>query len=109
MVRQKVEIQPRRSIGVLTALSLLMVVVSYAVMLGIPAFCIYGPYLLVANDSSRHFQLIILLIGGIGMAASLLWSITPRPEATEATASLRTPEERPRGIPVLEQICSSLS
>ncbi|HJZ63800.1 MAG TPA: M48 family metallopeptidase [Candidatus Acidoferrum sp.] len=108
MVRQKVEIQPRRSIGVLTALSLLMVVVSYAVMLGIAAFCIYGPYLLVANDSSPHFQLIILLIGGIGMAGVLLWSIAPRPEKNEAPGMLLTKEMQPRVFAELEEISSAL-
>src|SRR5215813_12336749 len=108
MVRQKVEIQPRRSIGVLTALSLLMVVVSYAVMLGIAAFCIYGPYLLVANDSSPHFQLIILLIGGIGMAGVLLWSIAPRPEKNEASGILLSKEMKPRLFAYLTQIPSLL-
>ena len=108
MVRQKVEIQPRRSIGVLTALSLLMVVVSYAVMLGIAALCVYGPYLLIANDSGLHFQVVILLLGGVGMAGVLLWSIAPRPEKSEAPGMLLTKEAQPQIFAELEEISSAL-
>lgn len=108
MARQKVEIQPRRLIGVLTALSLLMVVVSYAVMLGIAALCVYGPYLLVANDTGLHIQLVILLLGGIGMAGVLLWSVAPRPEKSEAPGMLLTKVAQPKIFAELEEISSTL-
>jgi Zn-dependent protease with chaperone function len=108
MIRQKAEIQPRRSIAVFTVLSLLMVVVSYAVMLGIAALCVYGPYLLVANDSGSHVQLVILLLGGIGIAGVLLWSVAPRPEKSEAPGMLLTKEAQPRIFAELEEISSAL-
>ncbi|HWZ96629.1 MAG TPA: M48 family metallopeptidase [Candidatus Dormibacteraeota bacterium] len=108
MGRPKVAIQPRKSIAILAVLSLLMVVLSYAVMLGIAALCVYGPYLLVANDSGLHIQLVILLLGGMGIAGVLLWSVAPRPEKKEAPGMLLTKETQPRIFAELEEISSAL-
>jgi heat shock protein HtpX len=58
------------------ALAMLLVAASYVVILLLAVACVYLPWLLFTNSSG--FQSLAVLVAGVIMAASMLWSVLPR-------------------------------
>src|SRR5215468_10383902 len=69
-------IPPRRSLAIFAALAMLLVAASYLVILLLAVFCVYLPWLLFTHTSSS--QSLAVLVGGVIIAASMVWSVLPR-------------------------------
>ena len=69
-------IPPRRSLAIFAALAMLLVVASYVVILLLAVACVYLPWVLFTNSSG--FQSLAVLVAGVIMAASMMWSVLPR-------------------------------
>jgi heat shock protein HtpX len=69
-------IPPRRSLALFALLAMLMVVVSYLFILLLAIACVYLPFLVITNVA--NFQTLALFVGGVIVAAAMLWSLIPR-------------------------------
>jgi hypothetical protein len=87
---------PRRSVALFALLAIAMVVVSYIVILFLAIACVYLPFLALTSWESPPAQLGLLLLAGIVVAATILWSLVPRPEKFEAPGLLLEPQSHPR-------------
>ena len=101
-------IAPRRSVALFAFLAIAMVVVSYIVIPLLAIACVYLPYLALTSLPSPPAQLGLLLIGGLVVAATLLWSLVPRPEKFEAPGLLLEPQSHPRLFGELNTIAAAL-
>jgi len=104
----KVEIRPRRSMLFYAVLSIFMVVASYLFVLLLAAACVYLPFLLLISSKSGNFQILILFLFGIVVAATMVWSLLPRPEKFKSPGLLLERSGQPRLFAELETIASSL-
>jgi heat shock protein HtpX len=99
-------IPPRRSLAFFAALAMLMVVVSYVFILILAAACVYLPWLVVT--SVANFQTFALLIAGVIVAGSMLWSLVPRRDKFDAPGLALERATHPRLFAELDSIASSL-
>src|SRR5271156_5114622 len=85
----KAEIRPRHSMAFFAILSISMVIVSYAFSLCLAAACAYLPYRLMSFLFELEVQrlgiqvvifIVSLVISGVVVAGTLLWSLVPRPD-----------------------------
>ena len=102
-----VKITPRRSLTFFALLSLFIVTFSYAFALFIGAACVYLPYLALSKLERVPSELFLLLLGGIVLAATILWSLLPRWEKFEAPGMLLGRAEHPRLFGELEHIAET--
>jgi hypothetical protein len=65
-------------------LAIVMVIVSYILIVLLAIACVYLPYLAFRNLEHPPGQLIALMLGGIVVAGTILWSLIPRPDKFEA-------------------------
>jgi len=102
-----VSIPPRRSLALFAALAMLMVVLSYIFILLLAAACVYVPFLIITN--SAGFQTLALMIAGVIVAGSMIWSLVPRRDKFEAPGSPLTQANHPRLFAELENIATTLN
>jgi heat shock protein HtpX len=74
-------IPPRRSLVLFALLAIFMICLSYVFILVLAAACVYLPWLIV--NSVTNFHAIALFLGGIVVAAVMLWSLIPRRDKFE--------------------------
>lgn len=86
-----------------------MVVFSYVVILALAISCAYLPYLAYTSMESAPAQLGLLAIGGVVVAATMLWSLVPRRDKFEAPGLLLEPSAHPRLFEELHGIASALN
>src|SRR4051812_16180038 len=103
-----IEIRPRRSMLFYAILSIVMVVVSYFFVILLAAACVYLPFLLLVSSQSSSYQLILLFLFGIVIAATMVWSLLPRPDKFEPQGLLLKRERQARLFAELETIAASL-
>src|SRR5215472_1055181 len=70
----------RRSLAFFAALAMLLVAASYVVILLLAVACVYFPWLLFTHihESTGGSQSLAVLVAGVIIAASLVWSVLPR-------------------------------
>ena len=85
----------RRSLAFLAFLSLAMVVGSYTVVLAIAAVCTFVPLWLLLN-SDGGAQVLVLLICGVAMSGTMLWSLFPRHDKFKQPGPLLDPSAHPQ-------------
>jgi hypothetical protein len=72
-----IEIPRRWSVAVVALLAILMVILSYLLLLAIATACVYLPYFALITLQSFSVQVFLLFVGGVLIAAVLLWSLIP--------------------------------
>src|SRR5580704_5970173 len=102
-------IAPRRSVALFALLAITMVVVSYVVIVLLAAACVYLPYLAFTSTEHPPAQLGLLVLGGIVVGATILWSLVPRREKFEAPGLLLEPPAHPRLFAELHAIAAALN
>jgi heat shock protein HtpX len=103
------KIAPRRSVALFALLAITMVVVSYVVIVLLAAACVYLPYLAFTSTEHPPAQLGLLVLGGIVVGATILWSLVPRREKFEAPGLLLEPPAHPRLFAELHSIAAALN
>jgi hypothetical protein len=89
-------IAPRRSVALFALLAIVMVVVSYIVIVLLAVACVYLPYLAFTSAEHPPAQLGLLVLGGLVVGATILWSLVPRREKFEVPGLLLEPSAHPR-------------
>jgi len=103
------KIVPRRSVALFALLAITMVVVSYIVIVLLAIACVYLPYLAFTSAEHPPAQLGLLVLGGIIVGATILWSLVPRREKFEAPGLLLEPPAHPRLFAELQAIAAALN
>jgi len=98
---------PRRSLASWAALAVVMVIGSYLVTILLAALCVYLPYLLVTVTT--NIQVLILLVCGVVMAGTMLWSLVPRRDNFVPPGPPLDPARQPRLFSELESIAAALN
>jgi Zn-dependent protease with chaperone function len=62
------------------ALAAVLIVGFYILTLALATACVYLPYLLLTAPNGAGLQVILLLLAGVAMAGTILWSLIPRRE-----------------------------
>jgi heat shock protein HtpX len=109
MRRPSVEIRPRRSMALFAIFAILAVVASYLFVLLLAVACIYLPYWALSNSSSFGMQLLMLLLFGIAIAATMVWSLLPRRDKFEAPGMLIGRSAHPQIFAEIDEIASALN
>jgi len=99
---------PRRSLAGWAALAVVMVVCSYLVAILLAVACVYLPYLLVENVSG-NIQVWAVLVCGIVMAGTILWSLVPRRDNFTPPGPRLEPVNQPQLFAELQSIAKSLN
>lgn len=107
-MNQSPGIKPKRSIAVFALLGLAMVVVSYLLMIFLAVLCIALPGLILVSTHSVNIQLLLLFLGGVVVAVTLLWSLIPRREKFEAPGLLLDRGEHPKLFALIDEISEAL-
>jgi heat shock protein HtpX len=103
-------IPPRRSLVLYAMLTLFMVVVSYLFTVLLAAACVVLPALAVwSNGLGNSVQLLLLLIGGVTIAATMLWSLVPRRDKFTAPGLLIDSTSHPRLFAEIQDLAGALS
>jgi heat shock protein HtpX len=87
-------------------LAVCMVFVSYLFILLLAVICVFIPWMVVS--SVPNFQTLVLFLGGVMVAAIMLWSLIPRRDKFEAPGPLLDPVTHPRLFAEIENIAKSL-
>ena len=103
------KIAPRRSVALFALLAITMVVVSYVVIVLLAVACVYLPYLAFTSTEHPPAQLGLLVLGGIVVGATILWSLVPRREKFAAPGLLLEPGAHPRLFAELYAIAGALN
>jgi len=98
----------RRSLLLWALLALAMVAVSYVVVLFIAAGCVYVPYL-VFMSTDAGLQSVALALCGVSIAATMLWSLVPRPDTFEAPGPTLYASAQQKLFTELEKIAAALN
>lgn len=101
-----VVIPPRRSLALFAALAMLLVVASYVLILLLAVLCVYLPWLLATKTTG--FQSGAVLVGGVIIAGSMLWSLLPRPDKFAAPGLRLEARMHPLLFAEIENIASAL-
>lgn len=99
-------IPPRHSLAFFALLAMLMVVVSYFFILLLAIACVYLPWLVIA--STANFQTLALFVGGVIVAATMLWSLVPRRDKFAAPGLPLKRTSHPRLFAELDRIADAL-
>ena len=103
------KIAPRRSVALFALLAIVMVWLSYVVIVLLAAAFVYLPYLAFTNMEHPPAQLGLLVLGGIVVGATLLWSLIPRREPFEVPGLLLDAAAHPRLFAELNAIAAALN
>jgi len=104
----KVVIAPKRYIALYALFTMAMVIASYVFVILLAAACIYAPYSIIPYAGSAIFQPALLFLGGIVIAAVMLWSLIPRRDNFTAPGPLLLRESHPRLFAELDSIADAL-
>jgi len=104
-----IHIAPRRSATFFALLAVTMVVLSYVLILCIAAACASLPILLITTLRTGNAQLVVLAIGGVVIAATILFSIFPRRDKFLAPGPLLDRSQHPRLFEELDLIAAALN
>jgi len=99
---------PRRSLAGWAALAVVMVVGSYVITILLALACVYLPYLLIASITT-NIQAWLLLLCGVVMATTILWSLVPRRDNFVAPGPRLEQATQPRLFAELENIAKALN
>jgi heat shock protein HtpX len=99
-------IPPRRSLAIFAALAMLMVMVSYLLILFLAIACVYLPWLVITHMA--NFQTLALFVGGVIVAASMLWSLVPRRDKFAVPGLLLDPLSNPRLFAEIDRLACAL-
>jgi hypothetical protein len=105
-----IAIPQRRSLLLFAILAMFMVLVSYLFILLLAVACVYLPWLAISN--APNFQTLVLFVGGIVIAAIMVWSLIPRFDKFEAPGLPPEPASHPRLFAEIKNIampCRNLS
>jgi len=105
----RVAIPPRRSVALFALLAMVMVIASYVFVIILAAACIYLPYWILENAEHVPGQVLLLLLGGIVIAGTMLWSLVPRRDRFEPPGPLLQRTSHPRLFAELDRIAASLN
>src|SRR5579883_93577 len=75
---QRISVQPNRFVAFCACLGVLTVALSYLVLLGVAFACVYLPYLILTETPVQNINLWILMVSGVVVAATILYSMWPR-------------------------------
>jgi heat shock protein HtpX len=103
------KITPRRSVALFALLAVAMVVVSYVLIALLAVAFVYLPYLAFTSMERPPAQLGLLVLGGVIVGATLLWSLIPRREKFEAPGLLLNAAAHPRLFVELNAIAAALN
>ena len=106
-------IPPRRSLVLYALLAILTVIASYLFILLLAVACVWLPiYGLLHIDTVNLrvlLELVLLSLGGIVVAGTLLWSLVPRRDQFIAPGPMLERSAHPRFFGELDQIAASLN
>jgi len=105
------EIRRRPSMAFFAILGIVTVVGSYLFVALLAASCVYLPYIVFsrAGAESEHGLDVILLLFGIVIAATMLWSLIPRSEKFTAPGLLLDRSRHPRLFAEIDGIAAALN
>ena len=109
MVLPAGEIRRRPSMIFFAILAIVMVIGSYLFVSLLAIGSVYFPYLIVSRAQSDHGWDILLLLFGIVIAATMLWSLIPRREEFTAPGLLLDRSCHPRLFAEIDSIAAALS
>ncbi len=109
MVLPAVEIPRRRSMALFAILGIALVIGSYLFLALLAASCVYLPYIIFSRAQSEHGWDVLILLFGIVIAATMLWSVIPRREEFAAPGLLLDRSSHPRLFAEIDSIASALS
>ena len=101
-----IAIPRRRSLALFVALATGMVFLSYIVVFVLAGACVYLPWLVLSNVA--NFQTLALMIAGVIIAGSLIWSLVPRRDKFEPPGLLLDRATQPKLFAQIENIAASL-
>jgi heat shock protein HtpX len=99
----------RRSLAAWAALAAIAVVFSYVFTLFLAVAAAYLPYLLLTHTTAFNVQVLALFLGGIVVAATMIWSLIPRRDRFTPPGPLLSREEQPRLFAEIEQIAGAFN
>ena len=100
----------RPSLRAWAALALTLIIGFYTLTLFLAAGCVYVPFWLLRQDQGGvNAQIVLLLVGGVAMAGTLLWSVVPRREKFSAPGPRLEPSLHPRLFAEVERLATALS
>jgi Zn-dependent protease with chaperone function len=102
-------IAPRQSVALFALLAIVMVVVSYILIVLLAIACVYLPYLAFTSAEHPPAQLGLLVLGGLVVGVTILWSLVPRPEPFEVPGLLLEPSAHQRLFAELNEIATALN
>jgi len=107
MPNAQINITPKRSVAFFAFLSIFMVGVSYLLLLLLAVACIYLPYLLLLNTQTLQMQVILLFLGGIAVAGTMLWSLLPRRDKFDPPGPLLDRSTQPKLFREIDKIAGA--
>jgi len=102
-------ITPKRSVALFALLSIAAIAASYLALLLVATAGVVIPFWLLTNASSLQMQIFLLLLGGLAVAATILWSLFPRPEKFVPPGPLIDRAAQPRLFSAIDEIASALN
>jgi heat shock protein HtpX len=97
----------RRSLAAWAALAEIVVVFSFVFTLFLAVASVYLPYLLLTRTTAFNIQVLVLFLGGIVIAATIIWSLIPRRDRFTPSGPLLSRDEQPRLFAEIEQIAGA--
>ena len=99
---------PRPSLAIWIVLATMFMIGSYLLTLSLAAICVVFPYLLL-TQFGFGLQTLLLALGGLVIAATMLWSLIPRRNKFVAPGPKLQSARHPRLMVELERISSALN
>ena len=90
-------------------LAIVMVIGSYLFVALLAAGCVYLPYIIFSRAQSEHGWDVLLLLFGIVIAATMLWSLIPRRDEFTAPGLLLDRSRNPRLFAEIDSIAAALN
>jgi heat shock protein HtpX len=97
----------RRSLAAWAALAAIVVVFSFVFTLFLAVASVYLPYPLLTRTTAFNIQVLVLFLGGIVIAATIIWSLIPRRDRFTPPGPLLSRDEQPRLFAEIEQIAGA--
>lgn len=109
MALPAVKIRRRHSILLFAILGIVLVIGSYLFVAFLAASCVYLPYIIFSRAASEHGWDVLILIFGIVIAATMLWSLIPRRQEFTAPGVLLDRSAHPRLFAEIDSIAAILN
>jgi len=101
---------PRRpSIAAWAALAVALIVGFYTLTLALAAACVYLPYLMFTSQHGAGIQVLFLLLSGVLMAGTMLWSLIPRRQKFTPPGPRLEAARHPRLFAEIHRLATSLN